>query len=178
MAKARTTKRKGTKRKPADDELMEEQVEQVDQSEEMPDSDNVTATEDDPSVETQPETEAGAAETFDEPAETVEVSVATTEDVTPGVFHKLTGALTGQGLEILSAEINTLEGGLVMDRFLVADPDFAGEPPPERLQQVRRAVMDLDGSIQILQISICRNGPPKIGVCLHRAIRLFERIDP
>jgi [protein-PII] uridylyltransferase len=73
---------------------------------------------------------------------TVEVSVATSEDVTSGVFHKLTGALTGQALEILSAQINTLAKGLVLDRFLVADPDYAGKPPQERLDQVRQALVN------------------------------------
>ena len=73
---------------------------------------------------------------------TVKITVATSEDVAPGVFHKLTGALTGQGLEILSAEINTLGKGLVLDRFLVSDPDYADAPPAERFEQVRRALVD------------------------------------
>ena len=77
--------------------------------------------------------------------------VGTREDVTPGIFHKLAGALTGCGLEILSAEINTLAGGVVLDRFLVSDPDHAGEPPPERFEQVRRA----------LAASLEETGPPR-----------------
>jgi len=67
--------------------------------------------------------------------------VGTREDVTPGIFHKLTGALTSRGLEILSAEINTLADGVVLDRFVVNDPDFAGEPPPERFAEVERALV-------------------------------------
>ena len=39
---------------------------------------------------------------------TVQFTVGTSEDVAPGIFHQLTGALTSQGLEILSAQINTL----------------------------------------------------------------------
>ena len=64
---------------------------------------------------------------------TVEFVIATHEDITPGVFHKLTGGLTSQGLEILSADINTLADRLVLDRFVVRDPDFSGEPPPDRI---------------------------------------------
>ena len=56
----------------------------------------------------------------------MEFVVGTSEDITPGVFHKLTGALASQGLQILSAEINTLADGLVLDRFYVVDPDYAG----------------------------------------------------
>lgn len=71
---------------------------------------------------------------------TVEYQVDTWDDITPGVFHKLTGVLTGHGLQILSAEIHTLADGLVFDRFFVEDRDFNGEPPPERLSQVCRAL--------------------------------------
>jgi [protein-PII] uridylyltransferase len=74
--------------------------------------------------------------------ETVEITVSTSEDITPGVFHKLTGALTSQGLAILSANINTLGAGLVLDRFRVEDPDYVGEPPPERLDQIRQKVAE------------------------------------
>lgn len=72
--------------------------------------------------------------------ETVRVTIGAHESLTAGIFHKLTGALTGQGLQILSAQINTLEDGLVLDRFWAHDPDFAGPPPPERLARVARAL--------------------------------------
>jgi [protein-PII] uridylyltransferase len=72
---------------------------------------------------------------------TVEYRVGTYENVTPGIFHKLTGALSGQGLRILSAEINTLADGLVFDRFVVVDPDFTGEPSAGRRQEVARALV-------------------------------------
>ncbi len=73
---------------------------------------------------------------------TVEYVVATYEDITPGVFHKLTGGLTSQGLEILAADINTLADRLVLDLFVVRDPDYSGEPPPDRLERVNRRLMD------------------------------------
>jgi len=66
----------------------------------------------------------------------VEYTVGTYEDITPGIFHRLTGVLTSQRLEILSAEIHTLADGLVLDRFYVQDRDFAGEPPTARLEDV------------------------------------------
>ena len=71
---------------------------------------------------------------------TLEFVVGTHEKVSPGVFHKLTGALASQGLRILSAEINTLADGMVLDRFYVSDPDYVDEPPPDRLAQVTRAL--------------------------------------
>ncbi|MHB8954157.1 MAG: [protein-PII] uridylyltransferase [Pirellulaceae bacterium] len=63
------------------------------------------------------------------------------ESVTPGIFHKLTGALTGKGLQILAAEIHTLADELVLDRFYVEDSDYVGEPPVARTQDVCSALV-------------------------------------
>ena len=71
---------------------------------------------------------------------TVAVTVATRESVARGVFHRLTGALTSQRLEILAADIHTLDRGLVLDHFIVHDPDYADEPPAERLAEIGEAI--------------------------------------
>ena len=73
---------------------------------------------------------------------TIRITVATHEEVAPGIFHRLTGAISAKGLQILSAEINTLADDLVLDRFLVVDPDFVGEPPPERFDEIRKALSE------------------------------------
>ncbi len=72
---------------------------------------------------------------------TVEFTVATNEAVVPGIFHRLTGALTSYGLEILSAQINTLAEGFVVDRFQVMDPDYSGPPPKARIEAVCRSLV-------------------------------------
>ncbi|MFM8735276.1 MAG: [protein-PII] uridylyltransferase [Pirellulales bacterium] len=76
---------------------------------------------------------------------TVVVTVGTREDVAPGIFHRVTGSLTSLRLEILAADIHTFGDGHVVDHFTVHDPDFAGEPPPDRLADigdaVRRAIL-------------------------------------
>ncbi len=77
---------------------------------------------------------------YETAAATLLVTVGTSEAVAPGIFHRLTGALTSQGLEIRSAQIHTLADGLVLDRFWVHDPDYAGEPPADRLASIHRAV--------------------------------------
>jgi [protein-PII] uridylyltransferase len=71
----------------------------------------------------------------------VEYTVGTYEDVTPGIFHKLTGALTSKGQQILSADINTLADGLVFDRFYVRDGDFKDPPTEGRRQEVSHALV-------------------------------------
>ena len=73
--------------------------------------------------------------------EMLHVTIGAHEEDSPGVFHKLTGILSGLGLQIRSAQINTLLDGLVLDRFCVADPDQAGEPPLQRIQQIRDALV-------------------------------------
>ena len=70
----------------------------------------------------------------------LEFVVGTHENITPGVFHKITGALAGQGLQIRSAEINTLADGLVLDRFWANDPDYAEQPPQERVDAACEAI--------------------------------------
>lgn len=71
---------------------------------------------------------------------TVAIAVGTREGVAHGIFHRLAGALTSQRLEILAADIHTLPGGVVIDHFVVHDPDFSGAPPGERLGDIRDAV--------------------------------------
>ena len=68
------------------------------------------------------------------------MTVGTRESVAPGVFHRVTGALTSQRLEILAAGIHTLDDGLVIDHFTVLDPDFTGAPPPDRFADIAAAI--------------------------------------
>lgn len=71
----------------------------------------------------------------------IEYTIGVHEDITPGIFHKLTGALTSKGKQILSASIAPLADGLVLDRFFVTDGDFNGEPPQGRLDEVCAALV-------------------------------------
>jgi [protein-PII] uridylyltransferase len=71
---------------------------------------------------------------------TVQFTVGTSEEVAPGIFHRLTGALSSCGLEIRSAQIHTLADGLVLDRFWVRDPDYAGAPSAQRLTAINAAL--------------------------------------
>ena len=66
----------------------------------------------------------------------VEYTVGAHEEICPGVFHRLTGALTSMGMHILTAEIHTLADNLVLDRFYVSDLDFSDEPPQSRFDEV------------------------------------------
>ena len=71
---------------------------------------------------------------------TVSITVGTHERVAAGVFHRVTAALAAERLEVLAADIYTFPAGEVLDRFTVRDPDFAGEPPAERLADIAAAI--------------------------------------
>jgi [protein-PII] uridylyltransferase len=71
----------------------------------------------------------------------VEYTIGTYEEITPGIFYKLTGALTSNRQQILSADINTLPNGLVLDRFHVQDQDHSGPPPQPRIDEICRALV-------------------------------------
>ena len=73
----------------------------------------------------------------------VEYTVGAYEQLTPGIFHRLTGALSSHGLQILAAEIHTLQDDLVLDRFYVHDNDYAGPPPPLRYDAVCQSLVDV-----------------------------------
>ena len=88
-----------------------------------------------------PHQSAYAAGRFVAQRNVVEYTVGTYEEIIPGIFHRLTGALASQRQQILSAEINTLADGLVLDRFYVEDSDYPGRPPEERLSQVSSALV-------------------------------------
>ncbi|MEQ8787132.1 MAG: [protein-PII] uridylyltransferase [Pirellulaceae bacterium] len=71
----------------------------------------------------------------------VEYTIGAYETIAPGIFHRLCGALSGRGNQILWADIQSLADGLVLDRFCVHDLDYQGEPPAERLEEVSRALV-------------------------------------
>jgi [protein-PII] uridylyltransferase len=89
--------------------------------------------------------EPGGADVWGEylpDTKTVEFLVGVDQSLSEGLFYRLTGALTSKGLAILSAHINSLANGLVLDRFVVEDPDYAGEPPQDRIQGVCQAILE------------------------------------
>lgn len=69
-----------------------------------------------------------------------EYTIATREISAEGIFHRLTGALSTQRLEILSGQIHTLSDEFVLDRFCIQDLDHAGPPTDSRLESVARAL--------------------------------------
>jgi len=69
-----------------------------------------------------------------------EYTVYTFDDITPGIFYKITSVLAAKGLQILGATITTWSNNVVVDRFQVQDPDFSGSSAAYRLQELRDAI--------------------------------------
>ncbi len=78
----------------------------------------------------------------------VEYTVALKQTGEPiGTFHRITGSLSSQGMQILAAEVHTQPGEIAWDRFLVEDSEFTEAPPASRIDQVcQKIVKALDPS--------------------------------
>ncbi len=60
-----------------------------------------------------------------------------------GAFHLICGVFAAKRCEILSADINTTHGGVVVDTFQVTDTDFTGEVPRMRIDEVSQLLSDV-----------------------------------
>ncbi len=60
-----------------------------------------------------------------------------------GTFARATGALSGCGLTIMRANIESVGEDLAWDDFWVIDPDFPGEPPQSRQDEVCERIASL-----------------------------------
>jgi len=101
-----------------------------------------------------------------------EYTVYTFDDITPGIFYKITSVLAAKGLQILGATITTWSNNVVVDRFQVQDPDFSGPSAPDRLQELRDAIaLVLLGQIQ-------PEHPANIVTRIRSYSQVFPRIAP
>ncbi len=108
--------------------------------------------------------------------ESVVWTVATREKAAEGVFHRLAGALTSSGVSILSAQIHTLPGGWILDRFWVRDAYYGGEPPPDRLREIREGLLRaLSSSSRWEPVFRERWTPP--GASLHDFTQAAVRVE-
>lgn len=89
-----------------------------------------------------PKNDVAAWGTYLPERQVTEYTVGAYETITPGIFHRLTGVLSGARLEILWAEIDQLADGLVLDRFHVQDADFEGPPPQARIDEICEKLRD------------------------------------
>ncbi|MGB3942952.1 MAG: [protein-PII] uridylyltransferase [Candidatus Manganitrophaceae bacterium] len=69
-----------------------------------------------------------------------EYTLYTFDNITPGLFSKMTGVLAAKGLQIMAAQVFTQSNGMVVDTFRVIDPDYTGPVPRERIDTMTREV--------------------------------------
>ncbi|MEK7702423.1 MAG: [protein-PII] uridylyltransferase [Nitrospirota bacterium] len=80
---------------------------------------------------------------YDEAHKITEYTIYTLETGTEAIFSKISGVMAAKGLQILGATIMTWENRVVVDTFLVEDPDYAGRPDSERLCDVSGAISNV-----------------------------------
>jgi [protein-PII] uridylyltransferase len=79
-------------------------------------------------------------ETFNEELGMCEYTVITHDNLTPGIFSKMAGAMAAAGLDILDAQIITRDDGIVVNTFQASDPDYVGVPPEDRRTSVAETI--------------------------------------
>ena len=77
---------------------------------------------------------------WQEESATVGLTVGLRSPKAKGIFHRITAGLASQRLEVLSADIHTLDDEFMIDHFRVIDRDFTGKPPNDRLNEIAAAV--------------------------------------
>ena len=80
-------------------------------------------------------------ETFNEELGMCEYTVVTHDNLTPGIFSKMAGAVAAEGLDILDAQIITRDDGIVVNTFQASDPDYVGVPPEDRRASVAETII-------------------------------------
>ena len=82
-----------------------------------------------------------------------EYVLITHEQTKPGIFMQVTGVLAAMGLEVLEAQIMTLDNGTVWDVFSVYDSDYEGSPSANRLEEVSQEIqMVVEGRQSVHQL--------------------------
>ena len=69
-----------------------------------------------------------------------EFTIGKHDEAHSGVLYKLTGAISGAGLDILTASISYLHDPMVLYRFVASDSDHIGEPPAHRLEEIKKRI--------------------------------------
>ncbi|HWL08135.1 MAG TPA: [protein-PII] uridylyltransferase [Planctomicrobium sp.] len=74
---------------------------------------------------------------------------------TSGCFYKMCGVLTAKRLDILAADINTSDDGVIIDSYQVIDNDYNDKPPASRFENVAEAFRDvLQGTVTMESLFI------------------------
>lgn len=102
---------------------------------------------------------------FDPDTNTVQYRVIARGEAADGCFHKICGVLTARHTEILTAEINTSLGGVVVDRFRVMDPDCSETTAAQRIadmSQLLASVLRDEQPVEKLFLRHKRFGQPAV----------------
>ncbi len=97
---------------------------------------------------------------YDPPTRLSTCTVITREEITPGIFSKVTGVLAASGFQIVDAQIVTRSDGVVIDTFRGTDADFADEAPPDRKAEIAQRIEDVLCGRETVESLLARRGRP------------------
>ncbi len=109
---------------------------------------------------------------YNDAQQAMEYTIATRQTGKPiGAFHRITGALSSQSMQIIAADIHTQPGEIAWDRFVVEDLEFDGPPPASThrwgMPHNRRRL----GARQYLTAAVFPRNGPRRGQTLPRLSR-------
>ncbi len=98
------------------------------------------------------------ADSFIQETGACEYTVITYNDIIPGIFSKIAGVMAANGLQVLDAQIITRDDGVIVDTFLVTDPDYAGAPPADRRESIAASIRAVLTGAETVDAMVTRGG--------------------
>lgn len=86
-----------------------------------------------------------------------EYTLYTHNNISRGIFSKITGVLTANGMKILAAQVYTLSNGMIVDTFQVVDPDSPGPVPGDRSSAILEDVKNVLGGSEKVETLLSKN---------------------
>ncbi len=91
-----------------------------------------------------------------------EYTVVTRDNITPGIFAKITGVLACLRFQIVEAEIVTRADGIVVDTFRGIDSDYSKEPPPSRVREFAEGIQQVLAGKQTVEALFAARHDPSV----------------
>lgn len=102
--------------------------------------------------------QVAVTDSFNQEIGACEYTVITFNGIIPGIFSKIAGVLAAKGLQVLDAQIITREDDIIVDTFLVTDPDYAGAPPADRRESIAESVRAVLTGAETVDAMVARGG--------------------
>jgi [protein-PII] uridylyltransferase len=109
-------------------------------------------------IKTLPSSQVAVVDCFNRENGTCEYTVITFNNVVPGIFSKIAGVMAAKGLQVLDAQIITRDDDVIVDTFVVTDPDYTAAPPADRRESITESVRAVLTGVETVDALMARSG--------------------